>query len=157
MSTIPEETKAEIKNSGAQFNRAPLSETIINGGLLELASRAVGNAIQDDKPYTIRINFQNGRIVGGDANPKLSVELLDGRAATTRIGVLETSDITYIEFKYLQIDGFPLIANGDSWVARAKIKDGSIESVFVSNDFSEEDRELIKTVLLRGFANQIQM
>lgn len=153
MTTIPEATKKELKKPGAQFNRAPRSETSINGGLLELANRAIGNAIEDDKPYTIRINFKNGRVVGSEANPRLSVELLDGRADTTKIGVLETTNVICIEFKYLQKEGVPSIDNGDSWVARAKIYGDTIASVFVNDDFSEEDRELIKTVLMRGFAN----
>lgn len=157
MSTIPNETKTELKKPGTQFNRTPLSETTIGGGLLALAKRAVGNAIEDDEPYTIRINFQNGRIVGGKANPRLSVELLDGRATTTNIGVPQMSNVVYVEFKYLQTETFPAITNGDSWVARAKIIDDVVVSAYVNNDFSEEDRELIKTVLMRGFADQIQM
>lgn len=157
MTTIPEATKKELKKPGVQFNRAPLSETSINGGLLELAKRAIGNAIEDDKPYTIRINFKNGRVVGSEANPRLSVELLDGRADTTKIGVLETTNVIYIEFKYLQKENVPSIDNGDSWVARAKIDGDTIVSVFVNNDFSEEDRELIKTVLMRGFTHGIRM
>ena len=157
MTTIPNETKIELKKAGTQFNRAPLSETTINGGLLAVANRAVGNAIKDDKPYTIRINFQNGRIVGSEVSPRLSVELLDGRASTTKIGVPENSNVVYIEFKYLQTENVPSITNGDSWVARAKIDSDAIVSVTVNNDFSKEDRELIKTVLMRGFADQIQM
>lgn len=157
MATIPDKTKTELKKPGVQFNRTPLSETPINGGLLAVAKRAVGNAIDDDEPYTIRINFQNGRIVGGEANSRLSVELLDGRASTTNIGVLETSNVVYIEFKYLLTEGFPPVKNGDSWVARAKIDGDTILSAYVNRDFSEEDRELIKTVLMRGFAAQIQM
>ena len=157
MTTIPNETKTELKKPGTQFNRAPLSETSINGGLLAVAKRAVGNAINDDESYTIRINFRNGRIVGGEANPRLSVELLEGRASTTKIDVAAKSTVVYIEFKYLQTETFPSITNGDSWVARAKIDGDTIMSVTVNNDFSEEDRELIKTVLMRGFADQIQM
>ena len=157
MTIIPEATKAKLKEPGAEFNRAPLSETTINGGLLALATRAVGNAIQDDKPYTIRINFQNGRIVGSEANPRLSVELLEGRTATTKIDVPSTSNVVYVEFSYLQMEGSESITNGDSWVARAKIYGDTVLSVYVNNDFSEEDRELIKTVLMRGFAAQIQM
>ena len=157
MTTIPMATKTELKKPGVKFNRDPKSETPINGGLLGLTLLAIGNAIKDDEPYTIRINFQNGRIVGSEANPRLSVEILDGRASTTNIGIPETSNVIYVEFKYLQIEGVPPIYNGDSWVARAKIDGGITESVYVSNDFSEEDRELIKTVLLRGFADQIQM
>ena len=157
MTTIPEATKTKIKTNGVRFNRATESETVINGGLLAVAKRAVGNAIQDDKPYTIRINFQNGRIVGSEANPRLSVELLNGRASTTNIGVPETSNVVYVEFKYLQTGDVPSIENGDSWVARAKIDGDTVVSVSVNNDFSEEDRELIKTVLMRGFAGAIRM
>lgn len=157
MTTIPAETKTELKKSGTQFNRAPLSETTIGGGLIALAVLAVGNAIKDDKPYTIRVNFQNGRIVGEEANPRLSVELLDGRAFTTKIDVPNKSSTVFIEFKYLQTETFPAITNGESWVARAKIDGDDVKSVFVNNDFSDEDRELIKTVLMRGFAEQIQM
>lgn len=157
MTTIPEATKTKLKNPGTRFNRATESETIVNGDLLAVATRAVGNAIGDDKPYTIRINFRNGRIVGSKAKPRLSVELLEGRAATTHIGVLQNSDVVYVEFKYLQTEAVPLIENGGSWVARAKIDAGTIKSVFVNNDFSEEDRELIKTVLMRGFASPIRM
>ena len=157
MTTVPEATKTQLKKPGVRFNRATESETTINGGLLAVAKRAVGNAINDNEPYTIRINFQNGRIVGSEANPRLSVELLEGRVSTTKIGVLETSDVIYIEFKYLQMGDFPSIENGDSWVARAKIDGDTIVSAMVNNDFSEEDRELIKTVLMRGFAGAIQM
>lgn len=157
MATIPEATKTQIKKSGVRFNRATESETVINGGLLAVAKRAVGNAIEDDNPYTIRINFQNGRIVGSEANPRLSVELLDGRATTSRIGIPGTSNIVFVEFKYLQTENAPSITNGDSWVARAKLDGDTIASVTVNNAFSEEDRELIKTVLMRGFANPIQM
>ena len=157
MTTIPEATKTKIKNPGVRFNRATESETVVNGGLLSIAKRAVGNAIVDDKPYTIRINFQNGRIVGSEANPRLSVELLDGRASTTKIGVPETSDVIFIEFAYLQTEDVPSITNGDSWVARAKVDGDTIVSVSVNNDFSEEDSELIKTVLMRGFAGPFRM
>jgi len=157
MTTIPEATKTQLKKPGVRFNRATESETTINGGLLAVAKRAVGNAINDDKPYTIRINFQNGRIVGSEANPRLSVELLEGRVSTTKFGVPETSDVIYIEFKYLQMVGFPSIENGDSWVARAKIDGDTILSAMINNDFSEEDRELIKTVLMRGFTSAIRM
>lgn len=157
MATIPEATKTKIKKTGVRFNRATESETVINGGLLAVAKRAVGNAIEGDKPYTIRINFQNGRIVGREANQRLSVELLDGRATTTQVGVLEQSDIVYVEFKYLQTEDVPSITNNNSWVARAKVSGDTIVSVTVNNDFSEEDRELIKTVLMRGFANAIRM
>lgn len=157
MSTIPAKTKTELEKPGVQFNRTPLSETVINGGLLELAKRAVGNAIQDDEPYTLRINFQNGRIVGHESNPRLSVELLEGRVSTTQIGVPTTSNVVFIEFEYLQTEGAPAITNEDSWVARAKIDGSTVLSVTVNSDFSEEDRKLIEKVLLRGFADQIRI
>ena len=157
MTTIPEETKTKLKKPGVKFNRATESETVVNGGLIAVAKRAVGNAINDGKPYTIRINFRNGRIVGSEANPRLSVELLEGRVSTPKIGVVAQSNIIYIEFKYLQTEDVPSIENGESWVARAKIDGDTVMSVFVNNDFSEEDRELIKTVLMRGFAPPIRM
>lgn len=157
MATIPQATKNKIKQPGVRFNRATESETPINGGLLAVAKRAVGNAVIDGEPYTIRINFRNGRIVGSEANQRLSVELLNGRATTTNIGIPETSNVVYIEFKYLNTEGFPSITNGDSWVARAKIDGNTIVSMTVNNDFSEEDRELIKMVLMRGFAEPIRM
>lgn len=157
MATIPEETKNELKNSGAQFNRNPRSETPIYGGLLEVAKLAVGNAIADDEPYTIRINFQNGRIVGSEANPRLTVELLDGRSSTPVIGAPTESNVAFVEIDTLVTEGFPPIDNGGNWVVRLTIKDNDVVSVFVNPDFSEEDRKLIKKVLLRGFAAQIQM
>lgn len=157
MATIPEKTKTELKKPGTQFNRAPLSETSINGDLLEVAKRAIGNAIRDDKPYTIRINFKNGRIVGSEADPRLSVELLDGRAATPVIGVPTDSNVVFVEIDSLVTEGFAPITNDGAWVVRLVIKYGNITSVFVNPDFNAEDRKLIETVLLRGFAPQIQM
>lgn len=157
MAEIPEETKTELKQSGAQFNRDPMTERSINGDLLAVATRAVGNAIRDNEPYTIRINFQNGRIVGDEANPRLSVELLDGRSATPVIGVPTDSNVAFVEINSLTIEGFLPITNGGDWVVRLKFENGNITSVFVNNDFSEEDRELIKKAIERGFAEQIQM
>lgn len=157
MTTIPEETKNELEKSGAQFNRDPMTETSINGDLLEIATRAVGNVIIDDKPYTIRINFQNGRIVGSEANPRLSVELLDGRSPTPMIGVTTNSNVRFIEINSLVTEGFPPIDNGGDWVVRLKVENGNVVSVYVNHDFPEEDRELIEKVLMRGFADQIQI
>lgn len=157
MTQIPENTKTYLKTPGAQFNRDPLSEKAINQGLLAIAKRAVGNAIKDDEPYTIRINFQNGRIVGSEAQPKLSVELLDGRASTSEIGVLTKNTDVFLELKYLVAEGYTSIANDGSWVARVKLDGDTVKSVFVNRDFGEEDQELIKKVLLRGFLPQIQM
>lgn len=157
MTQIPENMKTFLKTNGARFNRDPKSEKVINEGLLAIAKRAVGNTIDDDEPYTIRINFQNGRVVGSEAQPRLSVELLDGRASTPIIGVSSESTKVFLELKYLVAEGYTSITNDRSWVARVKIDGSTIKSVFVNLDFSEEDRELIKTVLLRGFANPIQM
>lgn len=157
MATIPEETKAELKNSGAKFNRDPMTERPIHGNLLAVAKRAVGNAIIDNEPYTIRINFQNGRIVGSKGNPRLTVELLEGRASTPVIGVADDSHVAFVEIDSLVTEGFAPVTNGGDWVVRLTIKNGNVASVYVNPDFSEEDRELIQTVLMRGFADQIQM
>lgn len=157
MAKIPDETKAELKNSGVKFNRNPMAETPINGDLLAIAKRAVGNAIEDDEPYTIRINFQNGRIVGPEEKPRLSVELLDGLASTSTFGLLTDMQVSFVEINSLAIEGFPPIDNGGSWVVRLKVENENITSVIVNPDFDEEDRRLIKKVLLRGFDNQIQM
>lgn len=157
MTQIPDNMKTYLKISGAQFNRDPHSEKVINAGVLALAKRAVGNAIEDDKPYTIRINFQNGRIVGREAQPRLSVELLEGRAATSTIDVPKEETEVFLELKALAADGYTSILNGDSWVARVKLVDDTVKTVFVNKDFSEEDRELIKAALLRGFRPQIRM
>lgn len=157
MAQIPESTKTYLKTPGAQFNRDPLSEKSINYGLLALAKRAVGNAIADDESYTIRINFQNGRVVGSEAQPRLSVELLDGRSSTSTIGVPSEKTEVFIELKYLVAEGHTSITNDGSWVARVKLDGDTIKSVFVNRDFSEEDRELIEKALLQGFLPQVQI
>lgn len=157
MTQIPNNTKTELKKPGAKFNRDPKSETVINQGLLAIATRAVGNAIKDDEPYTIRINFQNGRVVGSEAQPRLSVELLDGRAATPIIGVPSETTEIFLELETLTIEGFPSVVNEGSWVARVKMNGSTVATVFVNRAFNEEDRELIKNALLRGFDRQIQM
>lgn len=157
MVQIPEKMKTYLKTPGAQFNRDPESEKVINSGILALAKRAVGNAIADDEPYTIRINFQNGRVVGSEAQPRLSLELLNGLATTSAIDVLRENTEVFIEYNVLYVEGYPSIANGDSWVARAKMDGDTVKTVFINHDFSEEDRELIKTTLLRGFRPQAGM
>lgn len=157
MTQIPDNMKTYLKTPGAQFNREPNSEEVINYGILAVAKRAVGNAIADDEPYTIRINFQNGRIVGSEAQPRLSVELLDGRASTSVIGVPKENTEVFLELKALAAEGYLSILNGDSWVARVKIDGDTVKTAFVNRDFSEEDRELIKAALLRGFRPQVGM
>lgn len=157
MTQIPNDMKTYLKTPGAQFNRDPLSMAVINSGVLALAKRAVGNAIEDDKPYTIRINFQNGRVVGSEAQPRLSVELLNGRSATSVIDTPKDSTVIFFEFKSLGAEGHTPITNGDSWTARAKMVGDTVKTVFVNRDFSEEDRELIKAALLRGLLPQVRM
>ena len=157
MTQIPDNTKAYLKTPGAQFNRDPHAEKVINSGILALAKRAVGNAIADDEPYTVRINFQNGRIVGSEAQPRLSVELLNGRAATSAIDVPHENTEVFLELNALAAEGYESILNGDSWVARVKLVGNTVKTVFVNRAFSEGDRELIKTALLRGFSPQVGM
>lgn len=157
MALIPETTKAQLKQAGIQFNRDPKSEKVINQGLLAIAKRAVGNVIEGDEPYTIRINFQNGRIVGSEAQPRLSVELLDGRASTPKIDTPKENTTVFLEFKTLAAEGYPPIVNGDSWVARMTMVNNKVKTVFVNRDFSEEDRKLIEAALLRGLLPQTQM
>ena len=157
MTQIPNNTKTYLKTPGAQFNREPNSEKVINSGILALAKRAVGNAIEDDEPYTIRINFQNGRIVGSEAQPRLSVELLDGRASTPEIDVPKENTEVFLELKALAAEGYSSILNGDSWVARVKLDGNTVKTVFVNRDFSEEDRKLIEAAMLRGFRPQVGM
>lgn len=157
MVQIPQTTKEYLKNESGQFNYDSESIKQINSGILALAKKAVGNAIKDNEPYTIRINFQNGRIVGSQAQPRLSVELLDGRSATSAIGIPDTSSGTFVEFESLWAEGEPAITNDGSWVARAKIDGLTVTSVFVNHDFDEEDQEIIKTALLRGLLPRPRM
>lgn len=157
MTQIPNNTKTYLKSPGAKFNREPNSEKVINSGILALAKRAVGNTIADDEPYTIRINFQNGRIVGSEAQPRLSVELLDGRATTSAIDFPKDNTEVFLELNTLVAEGRQPILNGDSWVARVKMDGNTVKTVFVNRDFSEEDQKLIEAALLRGFLPQVQM
>lgn len=157
MTQIPDNMKTYLKTPGAQFNRNPDSEKVINSGILALAKQAIGNTIAGDEPYTIRINFQNGRIVGSEAQPRLSVELLDGRATTSEIDVPKENTEVFLELKTLVAEGYTPITNSDSWVARIKIDGNTVKTAFVNRDFSEEDRELIKAALLRGLLSQVGM
>lgn len=157
MAQIPDNMKTYLKTAGAKFNRVPSSEKVINAGVLALAKQAVGNALADDEPYTIRINFQNGRIVGSEAQPRLSVELLNGRASTSAIDVPRENTEVFLELKTLAAEGYAPILNGDSWVARVKLDGNTVKTVYVNRDFSEEDRKLIEAALLRGLAPQVGM
>lgn len=157
MAQIPDNMKTYLKTSGARFNRNSQSEKVINAGILSLAKKAVGNSINDDEPYTIRINFQNGRIVGSEAQPRLSVELLDGRSSTSAIDTPRESTEVFLELNALSAEGYQSILNGDSWVARIKMDGNTVKTVFVNHDFSEEDQELIKAALLRGLQPPVRM
>lgn len=157
MTQIPDSMKTYLKTPGSRFNRNPNSEKVINSGILAIAKQAVGNSIAGDEPYTIRINFQNGRIVGSEAQPRLSVELLNGRATTSEIGVPKENTEVFLELKTLVAEGYAPITNGDSWVARIKMDGNTVKTAFVNRDFSEEDRELIKAALLRGLSSQVGM
>lgn len=157
MTQISENMKTYLKTAGAKFNRVPSSEKVINAGILALAKRAVGNVIADDEPYTIRINFQNGRIVGSEAQPRLSVELLDGRSTTSMVQTASATSEVFLELDMLAAEGYTSITNKESWVARVTMDGSTVKAVFVNRDFGEEDRELIKMVLLRGFGPQVQM
>ena len=157
MVQIPERTKTRMKDPGVQFNRDRDSEKEINQGLLAIAKRAIGNVIADDEPYTIRINFKNGRVVGSEAQPRLSVELLDGRSSTPIVDVPSEKTEVFLEFVSFVIEGYPPIENKGSWVARAKMVNDTVKSVYVNHDYNEEDQELIRTVLMRGIGREIQM
>ena len=45
MAQIPAHTKAQLETPGAQFNRYPDAEKVVNRGILALAKKAVGNDI----------------------------------------------------------------------------------------------------------------
>lgn len=154
MAKIPEETKTQLRD-GIKFNNNDESWRKLNDGIVGLVKKAVSNKIADDQPYTFRINFQNGRIVGETFDPRFSVEKLEGRTPTTEFALKSDSEATYYEAKNLDIANFPAIENGDSWVARFKMEKGKVTDVFVSPDFEDpEDRKLIKESLLKGFAQR---
>lgn len=158
MAKIPAETKAQLRD-GIKFNVNNESWRKLNDGIVGLVKKAVGNKIADDQPYTFRINFQNGRIVGETFDPRFSVEKLEGRTPTTEFTLKTDSDVTYYEAKNLGIAKFPTIENGDSWVARFKMLSyDHVLEVFVNPDFEDpEDRKLIKEALLKGFAERESM
>ena len=158
MAKIPEETKALLR-SGVKFNVNNESWRKLNDGIVGLVKKAVGNKIADDQPYTFRINFQNGRIVGETFDPRFSVEKLEGRTPTTEFTLKTDSDVTYYEAKNLGVSNYPGIFNGDSWVARFKLTSyTNVLEAFVNPDFEDpEDRKLIKEALLKGFAEREQM
>lgn len=154
MTKIPAETKTAILNGGNffKFTDHETSRREINPGIVGLAKKAVGNKIADDQPYTFRINFQNGRIVGESFDPRFSVQVLDGRSETTEFSLGKDETTAYYELKTLSVEYKPSIANGDSWVARIKQVNGVTEEVMVNPDFDDpEERKLISDALMRGF------
>lgn len=158
MTKIPEETKNQL-SQGVKFNVNDEPWQKLNDSIIGLVKKAVGNKITDEQPYTFRINFQNGRIVGETFDPRFSVEKLEGRTPTTEFTLKTDSDATYYEAKNLYVAGFPAIKNGDSWVARFKMTSyTNVLEAFVNPDFEDpEDRKLIKEALLKGFNQREQM
>lgn len=156
MTKIPAETKKELKDFGenAKFTYRVGMARELNSGIFNLVKKAVGNKIADDQPYTFRINFRNGRIVGETFDPRFSVEKLEGRTPTTEFAMKNDSNTKYYEYKTLDVDYQPNITNGDSWVVRIKEVDNRIVEVTVNPDFDDpEDRKLIKDTLMHGFKN----
>ena len=154
MAKIPAETKTAILNGGNSFKFTKLetSRREINPGIVGLAKKSITGKIADDQPYTFRINFQNGRIVGESFDPRFSVQVLDGRSETTEFSLGTDENTTYYELKTLDVDYDPSIANGDSWVARIKMVNDNIVDAFINSDFDDpEERKLMRDVLLRGF------
>ena len=154
MAKIPEETKKQLPGNpdSPALARNTQDWRELNDGIVGLVKKAVGNKIADDQPYTFRINFQNGRIVGETFDPRFSVEKLEGRTPTTEFTLSSGDEATYYEAKKLYVSYFPEIANGDSWVARFKIIKGKVTEAFVNSDFDDpEDRKLLKAAILNGF------
>lgn len=155
MAKIPAETKTAILNGGNFFKFTKYEQAMrkINDNIVGLVKKAVGNKIADDQPYTFRINFRNGRIVGETFDPRFSVEKLEGRTPTTEFSLEEDTDTVYYELKKLSAGYDGVITNGDSWVARIKQVDYVTKEVMVNPDFDDpEERKLISDALMRGFA-----
>lgn len=160
MATIPTETKNQLVSfaDNPLLVWAPEEWRELNAGIIGLVKKAVGNKIADDQPYTFRINFRNGRIVGETFDPRFSVEKLEGRTPTTEFTLHSGDEATYYEAKTLYVSNYPQINNGDSWVARFKIVKGKASEVFVNPDFDDpEDRKIIKRALLAGFRQRESM
>lgn len=160
MAKIPAETKTEILRFGNSFkftiNMTDSRE--INPGIVRLAMKAVAGDLADDQPYTFRINFQNGRIVGESFDPRFSVQVLDGRSETTEFSLGKNETTAYYEYKSLNLDYHPSITNGDSWVARTKVVNGVVTEAFINSDFDDpEERKLMRDALLRGFKSPEMM
>ena len=155
MTKIPADVKKVILQNKDYFKFTKYEQDMrkINDNIVGLVKKAVGNKIADDQPYTFRINFRNGRIVGETFDPRFSVEKLEGRTPTTEFSLKEDTDTVYYELKKLSTDYDGEITNGDSWVARIKQVNYVTKEVMVNPDFDDpEERKLISDALMRGFA-----
>lgn len=155
MTKIPETIKKKLiqEKDFFKFTKYEQDMRKINDNIVGLVKKAVGNKIADDQPYTFRINFRNGRIVGETFNPRFSVEKLEGRTPTTEFSLKEDTDTVYYELKKLSAAYDSEITNGDSWVARIKQVNYVTKEVMVNPDFDDpEERKLISDALMRGFA-----
>lgn len=155
MTKIPADVKNVMlrEKDAFKFTKYEQNMRKINDNIVGLVKKAVGNKIADDQPYTFRINFRNGRIVGETFDPRFSVEKLEGRTPTTEFSLKDDSDTVYYELKVLSTDYDGWITNGDSWVARIKQVDYVTKEVMVNPDFDDpEERKLISDALMRGFA-----
>lgn len=154
MAKIPETIKKKLiaEKDYFKFTKFENSMRKINDSVFGLVKKAVGNKIADDQPYTFRINFQNGRIVGETFDPRVSVERLEGRTSTTEFALKDDSDAVYYELQHLNTDYDGQIQNGDSWVARIKQVNYVTTDVTINPDFDDpEERKLMKDALMRGF------
>ena len=154
MTKIPEDVKKVILQNKDYFKFTKYEQNMrkISDNIVGLVKKAVGNKIADDQPYTFRINFRNGRIVGETFDPRFSVEKLEGRTPTTEFSLNDNLDTVYYELKILSTDYNGQITNGDSWVARIKQVDYVTKEVMVNPDFDDpEERKLISDALMRGF------
>lgn len=154
MTKIPADVKKAILQNKDYFKFTKYEQEMrkINDNIVGLVKKAVGNEIADDQPYTFRINFRNGRIVGETFDPRFSVEKLEGRTPTTEFSLKEDTDTVYYELKKLSAGYDGQITNGDSWVARIKQVDHVTKEVMVNPDFDDsEERKLISDALMRGF------
>ena len=155
MTKIPADIKKVLLREKDTFKFMKYEQDMrkINDNIVGLVKKAVGNKIADDQPYTFRINFRNGRIVGETFDPRFSVEKLEGRTPTTELSLKEDTNTVYYELKVLNASYNGVITNGDSWVARIKQVNDVTKEVMVNPDFDDpEERKLISDALMRGFA-----
>lgn len=154
MTKIPAETKAEMIKFGTNMKFTKLYSDFreLNAGITGLVKKAIANQIADDQPYTFRINFRNGMIVGQTFDPRFSIQKLEGRSATSEFTLSNEDPAKYYELKRLSVDYKPDITNGDSWVARIKMVNSDVVDAFINSDFDDpEERKLMQDTLLRGF------